>query len=389
MLNREAREENEHDALHRRLREYAHHRATLDAAEGFDLVRAEQIKLYLFHGYVTHYEYMERVLGYGPHAARERMRVARALVSLPVISAQLAKGRLTFSAVRELTRVATPDTEAEWLASTNEMTAHQIEQAVAGHARGDRPDDPKPPDTRTRKITMQLPPEVYAQWRQARVALEEERGGEVSDIDFVEAMCRRILEPGTGADSPAHQIAYKQCPDCKAATQNGAGLELGIMPEVLERAGCDARFIGSLDAPAPERATTSVTPRVREQVFARDNFCCTVPGCRSRRNLEIHHLHPQADGGTHELWNLTLICGGHHAALHAGLLQMIGRAPYEIRFRWTYGQPLPPGLDGTQRFAMIQARASRIIDAYGEWSSVPRGTGPEEPVPLAARRKDE
>ena len=57
----------------RRLREYAHHRSALDAAELFDLVRAEQMKIYVFFGYVTLYEYMERALGYGPHAARERV----------------------------------------------------------------------------------------------------------------------------------------------------------------------------------------------------------------------------------------------------------------------------------------------------------------------------
>ncbi|HEY0483017.1 MAG TPA: hypothetical protein VGD37_36100, partial [Kofleriaceae bacterium] len=59
--------------IDRRLREYARHRATLDAAEAFDLLRAEQLKVYLSHGFATLYEYMERVLGYAPHAARERM----------------------------------------------------------------------------------------------------------------------------------------------------------------------------------------------------------------------------------------------------------------------------------------------------------------------------
>ena len=67
----------------RRLREYARHRSALDAAEAFDLVRAEQLKIYVSFGFVSLYEYMERVLGYKPHTARERMRVARALAALP------------------------------------------------------------------------------------------------------------------------------------------------------------------------------------------------------------------------------------------------------------------------------------------------------------------
>src|SRR5215475_3068847 len=74
----------------RRLREYSRHRSALDAAEAFDLMRAEQLKIHFLFGFATLYEYMERVLGCGPHAARERMRVARALATLPATTTALA-----------------------------------------------------------------------------------------------------------------------------------------------------------------------------------------------------------------------------------------------------------------------------------------------------------
>src|SRR4051812_40953688 len=105
------RGDGEWEQVDQRLREYARYRSSLDAAEAFDLVRAEQMKIYMFFGFVTMYEYMERVLGYGPHAARERMRVARALTALPETTGALARGDRTYSAVRELTRVATAETE--------------------------------------------------------------------------------------------------------------------------------------------------------------------------------------------------------------------------------------------------------------------------------------
>ena len=41
-------------------------------------------------------------------AAREKVRAARALLSLPQISASMAKGELSFAKVRALTRVAKP-----------------------------------------------------------------------------------------------------------------------------------------------------------------------------------------------------------------------------------------------------------------------------------------
>jgi hypothetical protein len=345
----------------RRLREYARHRASLDAAEAFDLLRAEQLKLHILCGFATMYEYLERKLGYGPHAARERMRVARTLARLPQTTAALARGDLAYSAVRELTRVATAETEASWLAAAEGKAVNEIERLVAGHQPGDQPEDPTHPDLRPRVVRIELPPEVYALWRQARAVIATERGAEISDADFVESLCRGMITPGTGAEGPSHQIAYQQCPDCRRATQNGAGREIDVAPEVFERAACDAKVLGSLDASAPERATTTVTPRLREQVFARDHHRCTVPGCRSARNLDIHHIVPQAQGGSHHIWNMTLLCSGHHHALHDGLLDMHGRAPYEIAFRWVYGPPLPVGLAPEARSVMIAERIAEIF----------------------------
>jgi hypothetical protein len=296
------------------------------------------------------------------------MRVARALARLPETAAALSRGELAYSAVRELTRVAMADTEADWLAASKGMAVNQIERLVAGHEPGDRPDDPTVPDLRPRTMRVELTPEAYALWRQARSVVADERGSELSDAEFVETLCRAVIAPGTGAEGPAHQIAYKQCPDCRRATQNGAGREIDVAPEVIERAECDARIIGSLDAETPERATTTVTPRLREQVFARDHHRCTVPGCRAARNLDVHHIIEQAHGGPHELWNLTLLCSGHHAALHEGLLEMRGKAPYEIEFRWVYGPPMPAGLDAEGRRAYIR---QCVAEMFGELDPPP------------------
>jgi hypothetical protein len=354
--------EPEHRAVHRRLCEYARHRSALDAAEALDLVRAEQFKLYALHACASHYEYMERILGYGPHAARERMRVARALVRLPETTAALARGELSYSAVRELTRVATDETEAAWLDRAKGLVVNQIERLVASHQVGDLPDDPPSPNLKARVVRLELPPEVYALWRQARMVVAEERGTELGDADFVETLCRAAIAPGTGATGPAHQIAYQQCSDCRRTTQNGAGRQIDVAPEVFERASCDARNLGSLDASSPERATSTVTPRTREQVFARDHHRCTVPGCRSGRNLDIHHIEFKSHGGGHELSNVTLLCSGHHSALHAGLLTMKGQAPHRIEFRWVYRPPIPVGLDPAAREALVIQQIEEIFE---------------------------
>jgi hypothetical protein len=80
--------------------------------------------------------------------------------------------------------------------------------------------------------------------------------------------------------------------------------------------------------------TSTLTPRKRQQVHERDGKRCGVPGCRSSWNLDIHHLIWQEDGGGHQLWNLTLICGGHHRAIHNKTLRLWGRAPHAIECEW-------------------------------------------------------
>lgn len=121
--------------LHRRLRSIAKRRVALEAEEAGYLVEAEESRLYRRLGYTSMLEYMERELHYGPHAANERLRVAYALSDLPLIGELFRDGELCFSAVRELTRVATPATEEAFLRMAQGKTAHQVQQHhLAGFA---------------------------------------------------------------------------------------------------------------------------------------------------------------------------------------------------------------------------------------------------------------
>ena len=87
------------------LRGIAKRRAALDVEEAKWLREAARIRIWREVGCGSLAEYLERRLGYAPHTAMERLRVALAIEQLPAIEAALAEGELTFSAVRELTRV--------------------------------------------------------------------------------------------------------------------------------------------------------------------------------------------------------------------------------------------------------------------------------------------
>jgi len=71
-------------------------------------------------------------------AARERVRVARALAMLPLLAEALGRGALSYAKVRALTRVATPETEPRLLAVGRAGTAAHVERIVRGWRRVDR-----------------------------------------------------------------------------------------------------------------------------------------------------------------------------------------------------------------------------------------------------------
>ncbi len=74
-------------------------------------------------------------------AAREKVRTARVLVDLPATSACMERGELSFSQVRALTRIATPENEADLLELASGCTTAQLERVVRSWRLGRRKDE--------------------------------------------------------------------------------------------------------------------------------------------------------------------------------------------------------------------------------------------------------
>lgn len=329
----------------RALRQIAARRAALDAEEARWLREAEALQLWRVLGMVSALDYLERVLGYAPRTAQDRLRVARALGSLSRLSDALARSELSFSAVRELTRVATPATEASWIAAATGKNLREIEDLVADHHPGDSPDDPRDPQARTHVVRFELSAETFALLRQARTALDDEHGTNLTDDAFVAQLCSAALEctPATEPTGRARfQIAMTVCERCGQGWQEGAGVRVPVSPDAVDRAMCDAQHIGSIDGPGPERAHQDIPPSVARFVWRRDGGRCRVPGCRSARGLELHHIVRRADGGSHDALNIILCCSACHQAHHADVLTISGTADHlEVRRPGPAGSSLP------------------------------------------------
>lgn len=76
--------------------------------------------------------------GIGMNAAREKVRVAHALAKLPKISAAFARGELSYSKVRAMTRIADPANEDYLLMIARHGTASQMERLVSKYRRAKR-----------------------------------------------------------------------------------------------------------------------------------------------------------------------------------------------------------------------------------------------------------
>ena len=323
-------------ALHQRLRSIAKRRVALEAEEASWLIEAEETQLYRRLGYTTMIEYMERELYWGPHAAKERLRVARELIELPLIAELFRDGDLCFSAVRELTRVAVPSTEEAFLRKAEGKTAHHIQQMVAGLKRGDEPDAKPDPRRITKRVVIEVSAETHAMWRRTRIALDEEYGERLSDDDFVQILCRRATETPAATDDvprPAVQTAVTTCKACKQSFVEGAGEALPIDEATTARLTCDAEHIGDLESDELTRVTTTIPAAIRRKLFHRDHFACVVTGCRATRHLNVHHVIHREHGGDHSMFNVAVLCFGCHQRLHAGQLTITGRAP-DLQFAW-------------------------------------------------------
>jgi hypothetical protein len=338
--------------VHDELTRLALSKGAYDAEEAKWLLEGKRVRVHERLAYSTYISYLEHVFGYGPRLASERIRVAEALTQLPAMFEALAGADLHWSAVRELTRVAVPETEGEWLAAASGKTVRDVEDMVSGRKPGDRPGDPPDPGAKRHVLRLELSGDALAAFREARRHIELEVGHSLSDDEAVRMLAHHALSGPRDSERAAYQIAITICEECGRGTRDGAGRVLRIEPHEVEAARCDAQNIGRIpqDGDKPARATDTIPKRIRRYVWRRDHARCRVPGCRSAKHLEVHHVVPRAKGGGHDPSLLALLCDAHQTQVHRGVLRVSGNANGRLEFRRA---------DGTHVGERVAAHARR------------------------------
>ena len=310
-------------------------------------------------------------------AARERVRVARALGSLPLLARALTRGELSYAKVRALTRVATPETEESLLAVGRAGTADHVERIVRGWRRMDRKTEAAEAAQRHVRRTLhvyqdedgmvtvrgRLAPETGALLMQAlaaaRETLYQQGRRDVSaetpsmaqqQADALVLLAETALHHGVdpGVSGERYQVVvHVDAP--VLANPDAAGqsmLEDGthVSAETSRRLACDASRVvmqHARDGHVVEvgARTRTIPPAIRRALHHRDH-ACRFPGC-SVRVGQAHHIRHWAHGGPTKLSNLTLLCRRHHRAVHEEGYQVERLPDGALRFRRPDGQVLP------------------------------------------------
>lgn len=358
----------------------------------------------------------------GAHAAREQVRVARALTGLPLLRSEFTAGRLSYAKVRALTRVAEPDSEADLVELAMAATAAQVERTVSGWRRA-APSLDEP--AALAEVAAEQAAKRELGWHfdddgmlvlRARVGPEEaavllaaiERAQDVlardapaqtaetqasppvrsrpSAVDGLVALARAFVGGDAGRQPDAHLVV--QLDAAVLQRELNAGLATyafggALTSEQARRLACDSRlsvvlFRGHgrrrevLDA---GRRTRVVPAALRRALLVRDGGC-VMPGCLENRpsRLDAHHVWHWADGGPTALDNLVMLCPTHHRAIHEEGYQ-VERRPFGFAFLTPDGdeipaEPLAPRLAVGRRLPPVPPPATEPSEIPG-WQGEP------------------
>jgi len=347
------------EAIDARGLELARWQGRLDVEIGEWMLAARESGVHEHFGFGSFAEYLERRLGYAAHASAERLRVAESLATLEATREALRAGELTWSAAREITRVAVSETEKDWLGATRGRRAGEVQRMVAGRRPGQRPTDRADPRLERHALHYEVGGETLGIWRESIRRLQQELGGNVTEEEVLREMARRVLGGPTDAGRAPFQIAVSRCEDCGRAWQEARGELVAMTPEHAERAACDAQHVGDVGSShVGRRASQEIPPATRRQVMRRDRGRCRAPGCRNATFLEAHHIALRSENGDHDA---------------CGCSPTVGPAPSrKDREASDSGRPIDrevapiEGEDLAQALALRHADQRRIGEVHGK-----------------------
>jgi hypothetical protein len=297
-----------------------------------------------------------------------------------------ADGRLSYSKVRALTRVAAPHDEDLLLAYALQASAAQVEERCR-QIRNANPDSVSGALRAWQRrsltlwrneargvvtISVELPiaeGEVVARALERAVAAGEaavgiefgEPGDVIRDTDQAEAngwraqqadalvaIAKTYLSGGAGEGTvgcPAAGDHYQVVVHVDDSALRGGAGRSDLPIDTVKRLTCDGSLVTIVEGEDGNpldvgRKRRTVSTPLRRAVWSRDRGC-TFPGCHYKRYVETHHVRHWAEGGKTSVENLTLLCSHHHTLLHEGRFRVRRDETGALRFERADGRVIP------------------------------------------------
>ena len=272
-------------------------------------------KLYRELGYASIHLYATQALGFSRTKTYEFIRLAESLEKLPRLKRRVESGEVPWTKAREVVKVATPETEGEWLKLANTKSRRELESEVA-KSRAVRDRDESQGELMPVPPTPKAAPNPYVTFRletmsKAKLEAVIEKMMKLHHCSR-EQVLMMALESFSGDSSPRgdtpYQVIVHRCEECGKSEVG----DVELSEAEAEQVACDSRV---LEPGKRNRAT--IPPARRRAVLARDGHQCRTAGCKSKHFLEVHHIVPRSRGGTNSEANLITLCSACHRLAHA------------------------------------------------------------------------
>jgi len=290
-----------------------------------------ETRLYLDLGFPSLAAYADTFFQLRRAETFEYVRVAKRLMELTELREAFGQGRIGWSVLKAITRVASVASQTSWIDFVRE---HGVERTLAEARDALRRGRDAPRDSSfglpnlDQKLVLRFSRsdmEKVRTWIEGTCATVAENTG-AEELSLEQAILFLCEQQMTSDPSPSHtpraQVVYQCCPDCRKARVGTRDGFVEVSTEELARyEGCAEQAV--IDGPTPAK--------MRRQILARDAGRCGNPRCHHRAD-HCHHIVFRSTGGETKLANEVAVCTTCHALIHAGLLRVSGPAHDELRW---------------------------------------------------------
>ena len=148
-------------------------------------------------------DYARERLGISGREFQELAHVARRLAELPAIAGAFDEGAVSWTQVRLLVGVATPETQREWLALARGRTTRALAALIAARGGREPPDDDETVEGEPRiRFTMRCPGRLRSLWRDTVELARRMAGANVAPWQAAEAIAAEGLSAPESVPTP-------------------------------------------------------------------------------------------------------------------------------------------------------------------------------------------